>query len=382
MAEKILLVDDDPDTISLFNLLLARQGFQVVVAKTGVEALELAHKELPDLIILDIMLPGVDGFDVAVNLHRTPDTATIPILMVTARTAVEDKIKGYEVGADIYLTKPVQQMDLLANIRVLLMQRKARKVDTSSHGYVVGVLAARGGLGVSTVALSLAVSDAKKYGEKVIAAELRPGHGCWVDELHLAPDAGLSELLKLNAAQITPAVVESHLVGTDYRVRMLLASNLSDEPVLSSETGQYEEIISGLSSLAALVVLDIGGYFSAAFPQIIERCNELVVVTEPQPVAVKQTARLLDLLRNHGVGTTRPLNVLSVNHTRSDTTLSISQIEELLKRPVTLGVPPALELSSHAMRVGMPMVMCQPESLMAQQINKLTETVKRHRESL
>jgi MinD-like ATPase involved in chromosome partitioning or flagellar assembly len=318
---------------------------------------------------------------VARDLHRTPDTATIPILMVTARTSVADKTRGYEVGADIFLTKPVQQMDLQANIKVLLMQRKARKVVVSDHGYIVGVMAARGGAGVSTTALNLAAAYAKKTSEKVIAAEMRPGGGVWADELNLPQVFGLAELLRMDSAEITPEMVESSMALTDFRVRLLLASNLTREPVHAGGTVQYEAILSALSHLASLVVLDIGTLFSDAIPCLLDRCNEIIVVTEPQQLSVKQTGRLLDLLRTYtSSGGTKLVSVVSLNHTRSDVMMSISQVEETLHRPVVLGIPPAMELAAFAARQFLPMALAQPESLAAQQFLKLAEMVKRHKE--
>ena len=104
MAEKILIVDDDPDTIEFLKLLLERQGYQTVAALNGMQALSVAHSEKPDLVILDVMMPDLDGFEVARSLRRHPDTALTPILMFTAKTQVEDKVAGYEAGVDIYLT--------------------------------------------------------------------------------------------------------------------------------------------------------------------------------------------------------------------------------------------------------------------------------------
>lgn len=383
MAERILIVDDDPDTISLFRLLLVNQGYKVIVARNGVEALEMAHREQPDLIVLDIMLPGQDGFEVARALHRTPETATIPILMVTARTSIADKTRGYEAGADIYLTKPVQQMDLQANIRVLLTQRRTRKVSISSQGYVVGVMSAKGGAGVSTLALNLAVMYAKKFNEKVVAAELRPGGGVWTDELNLPQVFGLPELLKMKMPEITSSSIDGMLTNTDFKVRLLLASNLTRDPVHAGSPDQYEAILSGLSQLASLIVLDIGTYFSEAVPLILDKCNEIVIVSEPQPLAVRQNGRLIELLRNnHAAGGSKPLSFVSFNRTRSDVIMSVSQIEEMLHRPVALGIPPAAELAVYAIRQAMPISIAQPDNMMAQQYTRLAEMVKRHRENV
>src|SRR5512138_2410687 len=157
MAEKILIVDDDQETVDFLRVLLTRQGYQAIIAKDGIEALKVANQELPDLIILDVMMPGLDGFEVARSLHRRPETALIPILMFTARTQTEDKVTGYEAGVDLYLTKPVHPLDLQANIKALLLQRKARKAALAD-GFMIGVIGAKGGQGVSTVALNLAIA--------------------------------------------------------------------------------------------------------------------------------------------------------------------------------------------------------------------------------
>ena len=129
MPEKILIVDDDPDTVEFLRLILTRQGYQTLSAINGMQALNQAHSQQPDLIILDVMMPGLDGYEVARSLRRHPETALIPILMFTAKTQVEDKVAGYEAGVDIYLTKPIHPVELQANIKGLLDQRKARAKD-------------------------------------------------------------------------------------------------------------------------------------------------------------------------------------------------------------------------------------------------------------
>ena len=194
-SKKILIVDDDPDTVDFLRLILTRQGYQTLAAINGMQALTQAHSQQPDLIILDVMMPGLDGYEVARGLRRHPETALIPILMFTAKTQVEDKVAGYEAGVDIYLTKPIHPVELQANIKALLDQRKVHAKTPAEKGYIAGVMAAKGGLGVSTVALNLALFYQKKTNKKVIAAELRPGQGSWATELNIPQANGLSNLL-------------------------------------------------------------------------------------------------------------------------------------------------------------------------------------------
>ena len=88
MAEKILVIDDDPETLKFLTLILTRMGYQVLTAKDGIQALDMAHSENPGLIVLDVMLPGLDGYEVARSLRRHPETALTPILMFTVKSLV------------------------------------------------------------------------------------------------------------------------------------------------------------------------------------------------------------------------------------------------------------------------------------------------------
>ncbi|WP_376795871.1 response regulator transcription factor [Thermogemmatispora sp.] len=118
--EKILVVDDEEVLVETIAYNLEQEGYQVVTALDGKAALELARRERPHLIILDIMLPEIDGLEVCRRLRREPATATIPIMLLTARGEEIDKVVGLEVGADDYVTKPFGRRELLARVRALL----------------------------------------------------------------------------------------------------------------------------------------------------------------------------------------------------------------------------------------------------------------------
>src|SRR5581483_5480013 len=177
MAEKILIVDDDVDTLRLVGLMLQRQGYQISAATNGEQGLAKAFEEKPDIILLDVMMPDMDGYEVARRLRKNPATQTTPILMFTAKTQLDDKVTGFEAGADDYLTKPTHPAELQAHIRALLSRvspKKTEELDTASHehhGCVIGILAARGGLGVSTLAANLAGALFSRTHADIILAE-------------------------------------------------------------------------------------------------------------------------------------------------------------------------------------------------------------------
>lgn len=120
MAKKILIVDDEPDLVKGLPIILESKGYEVVLAYDGEEGLDKARKEKPDLIILDLMLPKMDGYMVCCLLKADTNYRRIPIIMFTAKAQEEDMKTGKEVGADAYITKPFEPQVLLGKIRELL----------------------------------------------------------------------------------------------------------------------------------------------------------------------------------------------------------------------------------------------------------------------
>ncbi len=121
---KILVVDDEPDVLSLLNLMLASQGYHVVSASDGQEALEKARNAVPDLILLDVMLPRLDGYKVARMLKFDENFRHIPIIMITAKVQEKDRQTGMEMGVDDYITKPFDTAALLEKVKAILAKKK------------------------------------------------------------------------------------------------------------------------------------------------------------------------------------------------------------------------------------------------------------------
>ena len=123
MAKKILVIEDDPATLRLVDYSLRHKGYQVLTASNGLEGIRKARNEKPELIILDVMLPGMDGFEVCHRLRSEPDTAQLLILMFSAKAQEIDRDTGLKVGADDYLTKPVDPGELVSRVESLLTQK-------------------------------------------------------------------------------------------------------------------------------------------------------------------------------------------------------------------------------------------------------------------
>ena len=134
MKAHILVVDDDPRITNLLRRILAYEGYSVAVAASGDIALARTLEHAPDLIILDIMLPGINGLEVAQRLRTAGDT--VPILMLTARDTVADRVKGLEIGADDYLVKPFAHEELLARVKAMLRRNQAERQEILRYANV------------------------------------------------------------------------------------------------------------------------------------------------------------------------------------------------------------------------------------------------------
>jgi two-component system phosphate regulon response regulator PhoB len=123
--DHVLVVDDEPDIVALVAYHLAKAGFRVSTAATGQEGLTIARQDRPSLIVLDLMLPGLSGFDVLEQLRESKDTREVAILMLTARKEEPDRIRGLSLGADDYLTKPFSPQELVLRVRAILRRSTA-----------------------------------------------------------------------------------------------------------------------------------------------------------------------------------------------------------------------------------------------------------------
>jgi CheY-like chemotaxis protein/MinD-like ATPase involved in chromosome partitioning or flagellar assembly len=380
MSEKILIIDDDLDTLRLVGLMLQRQGYQISAATNGQQGLDKAFDEDPDLILLDIMMPDMDGYEVTRRLRRNPSTMETPILMFTAKTQLDDKVIGFEVGANDYLTKPTHPSELQARVKTLLSRASDKKgttapTDQESHGYTIGVLGARGGLGTTSVAVNLAASLYARLHSDILLAELLPGQGALALDLGVEGPRGLTDLLsvtKLN--EITRDRVRETLVGHPSGLKLFLSSDRPRDMHLINQLANYEKIVRRLASLARFLTLDMGMGLQPFAEKTLPLCNETVIIIEGNPNTIVHAKALIADIAALGISKNH-IHVVLNNRVRSDTQLPTSQVQSRLEHEIVTTLTPAPELFAQATRMQTPAVLCQPESLTARQIMKVVDTL-------
>jgi MinD-like ATPase involved in chromosome partitioning or flagellar assembly len=225
------------------------------------------------------------------------------------------------------------------------------------------------------VALNLAITYAKKYNVKVIAAEMKPGQGSWALDLNLTEPVGLSNLLCKELDDITMEAVSKELIQTTFGIKVLSASNKTENVEYAAATPQLERILQHLSSLATILFLDIGTSFHPGFNSILNSCNELIMVVEPQPIPIKRSKLLASELHLKGFGSVKTMSTVLVNRTRSDIVMNISQVEQILGYPAVMGFPPVVEQAYRASDRAIPLISVQPDGIIAMQFNTLASQI-------
>jgi pilus assembly protein CpaE len=381
MAEKLLIVDDDVDTLRLVGLMLQRQGYQIVAANNGHQALIMAQSEEPDLILLDVMMPDMDGYEVTRRLRANISTNTIPIIMFTAKSQVDDKVSGYEVGADDYLTKPTQPRELFAHVKAVLARgsktRPAEPAAEGDKGHVIGIVSAKGGLGATTLAMNLGIMLHLRTKKEVIVAEFRPGEGSMALDLGFTKPEGLNRLLQCDPTEISVPDVEKELLVHTSGVRFLMSSYSPHDArfIVSSDT--FEAIAHKLSRMASYIVMDFGPGLPPATEKMISLCDDMIVVVDPSPYTVLRTKVLIDELTERGIGEGRMLITL-INRIRTEMQISWTQVRDQLGHDLAVAFTPAPELIYQAAKNNQPAVTVQPDSLTTQQFTKLADTIIKH----
>jgi pilus assembly protein CpaE len=359
MKAKILIVDDDPTAVEATEDVLTVGGHQVFSAGNGEDALRLAEELQPDLIFLDVKMPGMDGFEVCRRLRDNPKTARVPIIMLTGQSSMEEKVKGLESGADDYLTKPFQRVELEARVKVLLRRaadRPVEKTEPAFSGKIIAVYSLRGGTGVSTVAANLAVGMAQLWGCPTVLADLVPAGGQGALMLNLTPRYTWADIADKPLPEIDEELIGSLLTQHASGAWLLAAPRFS-KTLCQLTAQQVSMLLSLLSRRYHYVVLDLPHDCGEATLAALKASQEVILPLAPELASVSTLKAVLDLFEEQGVPQEHLRIVLNQTFTRN--ALEPKMIQDALKREPGLVVPFAPEVVN-AINLGAPLILGTP----------------------
>jgi len=374
MGNRILVVDDDLDALKLIGLMLQGRGYEIIAAQSGPQALAKAAEETPDLVILDIMMPGMDGLEVCRQLRARPATTSLPVIMFTAKTQVGDKVAGFEAGADEYLTKPIHPEELVTRVEALIARSARLKTQAKPvmRAKLIGFLGCKGGVGTSTLAANVAVALARGQAskEQVFLLGFASGAASLPLQLGMQPQQGLEALAERSPQALDAESILSRMDRHTSGVMLLggPAQAFGSSPSLDPQ--QAEAVLRRLGEVGDYILVDLGSNLEAMNQRLLRLTNYTFIVTEPQQVAVRLTQSLLDRLDELEIGRHR-IGVVLMHKAPSATSLTKEALEKQLQREIVGVVSPAPELAFQAADQGTPMVMMQTDSLPVQQFSQL-----------
>ena len=364
MAVKILAVDDSPISLKLLTSTLTQAGYEPIPATNGTEALKLADEVHPDLVILDVMMPDMDGYEVCRRLRRNRNTARLPIMMLTAQDSLEEKVKGFDAGADDYMIKPFQPPELQARIAGLL-RRAAPQMQTTVaepiEGKSIAVFSLRGGVGVSTVAANLAVGLTQLWGTPAVLVDLALTAGHAALMLNLSPRTTWADLAQPEMEDIDAELLNQVLLSHTSGTRILAAPRRAEQgEMLTAE--KIAGVLALLRRAYQYIVIDLPHDFHDTTLAGLDHADEILILLAPELASVMNTANTLEVFET--LESPKDKVRLALNYAIEKPGLTRNGIEEALRRPMNVIVPYASEAMTLAINQGTPPVFDKPTEQM------------------
>ena len=363
---RILVVDDNADLLQMIRMLLEeRGGHEVILSAEGEDGLAKARANPPDLAIIDVMMPGMNGYEVCRRLRQNPATAQIPIIILTARGQPVDRETALAAGADEYIAKPVTMAELLERVSRLLTTKMPPRVA----GGTVAVMSLRGGVGVTTLAVNLAVTLARSLPNQVCLVDLSPSSGHDALQLGLRPDPNWSALALLTSGPGS-ATIRNYLLTHPSGVHLLaspfvpvVGGGLPPEMVLA--------VLASLRENFLYVVADLPAVLTEGVMAVLGNADAILLLTAADPSALQTTVGTLQVLKPYASKIR-----LILNQTGPEPVPPVEALQRVLKYPIS-GVIPFDPSQVRALAQGKPLALSAPDSPLARAVAHLAAELEK-----
>lgn len=365
MPATILIIDQDLDAVHHLRQTLEAEGYEVVTTVTGQAGIALAEINRPSLILLEVDLPDIDGYEVCRTLRSIPAMAKVPIIIYSARAEVADKVAGFKAGANDYIVKPAAAAELIVRVNAAL------RSEEPSQAYTVALWGTKGGVGTSTIALNLAVALRLKTGQKVTLMDAAMWGGTLPVMLNLAPKHTIADLLPRLYdldSELLASVLATHSSG----VRLLASEPWSKDGSTVQPT-QLERILEWLEGANDYVVVDAACSLDQNTLTLLQRTDVVVVLT-PEMTSLRNARLVLGLSATWAQKPESPLLVLNRYPVKGG--IKLKDIEHALGAKIDVQIPNDEPLVTYSINRGIPLVMSHPRSAVAQGFLRLAELVR------
>lgn len=365
---RILVIDDDALILKITSLVLTKLGYQVSVAADGLQGLNLANSEKPDVIIVDVLIPDINGYEITRRLRRNPIHAKTPIMILTSHTELEDKLRAFEAGADDYMSKPFEPAELAARISKLLrwkeviVKQKDVKGGEEEKGRFIAVHSLRGGIGCSSIAVNLALCLWGLWQRPTVLLDLVLTAGQVALMLNSSLKRTWADLTRFNPDEIDFDLVKT-IIGQHNSGLQIIAA-----PTFPEQAGNLSEelIKASLNQIRPHFeygVMDLAHDFSDSSLYGLDNADLILLLLAPDMSSVRAAAAALDTYKKLGYADEKIK--LIMNHTFQYHGLSRSAIEEALHAKIALSIPFASDRFIPAINHGIPIFEFRPDDPIA-----------------
>ena len=374
MAAKILVVDDDPNVQRVLTYTLKQEGYEVLIAADGAEGLKLWAEEHPELVLLDVQLPKLDGYQVAAKIRaEEPAGSHVPIIMLTAEREVEQRVRGLRAGADDYLIKPFHQAELLARMKSLLARFRPSEevVGRPPLGRIVAFYGAKGGVGTTTIAINAAIALQREVGRRVVLVDGNVQFGDHRVFLDLGLDRK-SVVDVVTASAIDADLIKSVLVRHDSGVDLLLAPPSPETAELVTEH-HVAAILDLLRLSYDYVLVDIDKRLDEVNLKIMDMADTFYVVMTADLSCLKNVRLVLETVGHLGVDPDKVQLIL--NRSNAFTGINVKNAERALKRQIDHQVINEYRGAISALNSGSPFMFSKADSPLGRAVSDFARAI-------
>jgi pilus assembly protein CpaE len=362
----LLVIDDDNDILRLLEFTFKRVGHVVIPCNDGVRGLAQAEAQKPDLIICDVMMPKMTGYEFCRQVRAKPTLQKTPIIIYSARFQPIDKQTALEAGATDYLPKSTSPDELVQRVEALLPT-----VAVSTVEGMIGLFSLKGGVGVTSLAVNLAVALTLAHKTQVALVDLALLGGHTALMLGLRPNRNLFQLLSSVRDNLTLASMQPYLIQHPSGLQ-LLTSPPAFEQTLALNSDRLLQLLQGLKSNFALAVLDFPHLLEPHLSSILQYFDKIVLVLSPDMPSIQSAAIALQGLVKSGV--TNHKIALAVNQVTPHHTLPTETIQKVVKRQISASIPYEPDMVK-AVNSGQPLLLSHPQSPAALAISRLAGAI-------
>jgi len=356
MPLSILVVDDNEMTLKLVSATLKGDEYEVHTARSGAEALQKVGSVRPALAILDVMMPDMDGYELCRRLRQLPVTAHIPILMLTAFSEIDERMKAFDSGADDFIAKPFQPQELLARVKVHL--RRTQTVSAEPAPEIqpkhIAVFSLRGGVGVSTLAVNLAVGLAQLWKLPCLLTDMAFLNGQDAVMLDLPLRHTWADLAKSLPENIDGEVLQQIMLHHQSGLDVLAAPKKAEE----AEFVTAEQVTRAFDLAEPqyhYIINDLPHDFSVTTLLALDRADVILLLLAPDLASVRCAASALDVFQTLGYPAEKIHLVL--NWIFGGKGVARKEIETALRQPVKVVIPNVPEALVTALTMGKPLAL-------------------------